>query len=194
MLLLSVIKKNRKRDLITPAAFSAFFKNQICISRVTVGYLDGHDVVWRGERWSHVVSKERRGRQTVQLQQQQPPLSLCALACPNEGKGPDLQQQQQPRRRRRLPPPPAPAAEEEWGKFLWLFSLDSFIWPAKEKSAPPPSSLSPFLFLCLSPLSPSDDLMSLLFRVGLLSQSKRLYLSMLHWINEFWCRKRLLFK
>lgn len=64
----------------------------------------------------------------------------------------------------------------------------------RKKSAPPPSSLSPFLFLCLSPLSPSDDLMSLLFRVGLLSQSKRLYLSMLHWINEFWCRKRLLFK
>lgn len=99
-------------DLITQAAFSAFKKNQICISRVTVEYLDGHDVVLRRERWSHVVSKERRGRRTVQLQQQQPPLSLCALACPNEGKGPDLQQQQR-RRRRRLPPPPAPAAEEE---------------------------------------------------------------------------------
>ncbi|KAG8005116.1 hypothetical protein GBF38_011023 [Nibea albiflora] len=65
-----------------------------------VVYSDGHDVVLRGGVMWSLTGEEREADNLVELQQ--PLLSLCALACPNEGKDP----------KRQTPLPPTPAAEE----------------------------------------------------------------------------------
>jgi len=78
---------------------------------------------------------ERR-RQAVELQQ--PSLSLCALACPNEGRGPGGVQP---------PPPPSPPAVK-LREIPLAFYHDSFIWPAKGgKVDLPHPTLPPFLSL-----------------------------------------------
>lgn len=76
-------------------------------------------------RWSHVVSEKRKrsGRQTEQLRQ--PQLSLCALACPNEGKGLE-----------RWVSLPHPARERGEREIPLALSLRFFIGPTKEKNLP----------------------------------------------------------